>query len=121
MTNFEINGKEYELKLTFPSIKYLNGLYNGGSYELLGKVMMGDLETFIKIVYAGLLHTCENFKLKDVENVVSELIEQGKLSQNTITKILNEVVVNHPFYKDTVDKLLQDNKQAKEAMEQILK
>lgn len=120
MATFEINGKEYELKLTYKAVKHLNGLYDGGAYELIGKAIMGDLETFAHIVHAALMHTGENFSFKDVDNAIGELVEQEKLDQDTVTKLSNEIVTNSFFYKATVDKLLKDNKQAKQALELLL-
>ena len=38
MAKFEIDGKEYDLKLTFESVNYLNGSLKGGSYELIGRL-----------------------------------------------------------------------------------
>lgn len=120
MATFEINGKEYELKLTFKAVRHLNGLYEGGAYALIGKALMGDLDTFINIVHAGLLHTGENFKLKDIEETIEQLFDAEKLDQDAITKISNEVVVNSFFYAKTVDKLLKDNPQAKKALETLM-
>ncbi|MBU5341305.1 tail assembly chaperone [Caldifermentibacillus hisashii] len=119
METFEINGKEYELKLTFKAVRHLNGLYEGGAYALIGKAIMGDLDAFVNIVHAALLHTGENFKLKDIETAIEQLYEAEKLDQDSVTKICNEVVVNSFFYKKTVDKLLKDNPQAKKALETL--
>lgn len=121
MANFEIKGKEYELKLTFESVKRLNGLYDGGAYELIGKAMMGDIETFVQIVHAGLLHTGEKFTLKDVEARIVELFEAEQIDQDAITKVANEVVTNSFFYKKMVDKLMADNTQAKAAIDKLTK
>ena len=119
MATFEVNGKEYELKLTFKAVRHLNGLYEGGAYALIGKAIMGDLDAFVNIVHAALLHTGENFALKDVETAIEQLYEAEKLDQDSVTKICNEVVVNSFFYKKTVDKLLRDNPQAKKALETL--
>jgi len=121
MARFEINGKEYELKLTFESVKYLNGLFEGGSFEVIGKAIMGDLNTFPHIIHAALFHTGENFALKDVEKAIDEAIQNEKLDLDGIVKLSNEIVANSFFYKKTVDKLLKENKEAKKAMEQLLK
>lgn len=119
MVTFEIDGKQYELKLNFKAVKYLNGLHQGGAYELIAKAIMGDLDTFVHIVYAGLLHTEKNFRLKDVENAIEELFEEQKLDQDAVTKICNAVVTDSFFYKPTLDKLLKDNPEAKKALEQL--
>ncbi|EUJ44410.1 tail assembly chaperone [Paenilisteria rocourtiae] len=118
MTSFEINGKEYELKLTFDSINYLNS-GEGGALALVGSVFTGDLETYVKIVYAGLKHTGENFTYEAVQNAVEAQIEAEKLDLDKIIKDGNEIVSGSFFYKKTVSKLLK-NEAAKEAMEQLL-
>src|SRR5690625_7557201 len=104
MVTFEIDGKEYELKLTYKSIKYLNGLFEGGSYELIGKAIQGDLESFPKIVHAARFHTDENFALSTVEKQVEELVDSGKLSLDQIARICDEEVAQSLFYQAQVEK-----------------
>jgi len=119
MAMFEINDKEYELKLTYKAIKHLNGLFDGGSYELIGKAMQGDIESFPQIVHAGLFHTKENITLKAVDTRIEELIDNGELSQEGIAKISDEVVTQSFFFKATVDKLMKNNPEMKTALEQL--
>ena len=120
MSTFEINGKEYELKLTYESVKRLNSVHDGGSFELIGKAMQGDFDTFPHIVHAALLHTDENFTLKDVEDAIGELVENEKLSFDDIMRLSNEVITQSFFYKPTVDKLAKQNPEMKKALEQLL-
>src|SRR5690625_4273525 len=119
MITFEINEKEYELKLTYKSIKYLNGKFDGGSYELIGKAIQGDIEAFPLIVHAGLFHTDENIALKTVEDRIEELIDSGELSLEDIAKISDEVVTQSFFYRATVDKIMKNNPEMKKALEQL--
>lgn len=119
MTTFEINGKEYELKLTYKAIKYLNDAFEGGSYELIGRAIQGDIEAFPKIVHAGLFHTDEKFTYKAVEQRIEELIDNGELSLEDIAKISDKVVTQSFFYKATVDKLMKNNPEMKQALEQL--
>ena len=121
MANFEIGGKEYELKLDFKGVKYLNSICEGGSYELIGKAMMGDLDTFPYILHAALKHTGENFSLNAVEDAISAAMEAEKLDLDGVLKISNEVVTQSFFYKKTTDKLMKDNPEAKKAMALLLK
>lgn len=115
MARFEVAGKEYDLKLTFASVKHLNGLLQGGSLELIGRAMTGDLDTFVNIVHAGLFHTGENFSLKAIEKAVEEAFEAEKIDMDYVLKVSNEVVTDSFFYKKTVEKLLKnDPKAAKE-------
>jgi|SRR5690625_256624 len=119
MITFEINGKEYELKLTYKSIKYLNGQFKGGSYELIGKALQGDFETFPYIVHAGLFHTDENIALKNVEERIENLINNGELSLEDIAIICDKVVTQSFFYKATVEKLMKNNPEMKKSLEQL--
>lgn len=119
MTMFEINEKEYELKLTYKAIKHLNKSFDGGSYELIGKAIQGDIEAFPLIVHAGLFHTGENIALKSVEERIGDLIDNGELSLEDIAKISDEVVTQSFFYKATVEKLMKNNPEMKTALEQL--
>jgi Phage tail assembly chaperone protein, TAC len=120
MALFEMNGKEYELKLDFKSVKHLNGLYEGGALELIGKAMQGDLETFVRIVHAGLIHTGEKFTYKDVEKAIEEAFEAGKLDMEYVLKTSNEVVTNSFFYKKMTDKILAKDPKAANALKELL-
>lgn len=119
MATFEINGKEYELKITYKAVKLLNGQFEGGSYELIGKSLSGDLDAFPKIVHAALLHTNENFSKKAVDEAIEDAVDNGKLSLEDVTKICNEVVTDSFFYKATVEKLIRKNPEMKEALDQL--
>lgn len=119
MVTFEIDGKEYELKLTYKSIKYLNSKFEGGSYELIGRAIQGDIDSFPLIVHAALFHTGENISYKKVEEAIENLIDNEKLSLEDITKICDEIVTQSFFYKKTVDKLLKQNPEMKAAIEQL--
>lgn len=119
MTTFEINGKEYELKLTYAGIKRLNNAFEGGSYEAIGKAIAGDFEAFPIIVHAGLLHTGENISQKAVEKEIEALIDSQKISMVDVAKICDEVVTQSFFYKETVEKLMKANPEMKKALEQL--
>lgn len=119
MITFEINGKEYELKLTYKAIKYLNASFEGGSYELIGLAMQGDIEAFPKIVHAGLFHTDEKFTFKAIEERIEELIDGGELSLEDIEKISDAVVAQSFFYKPKVDQMMKNNPEMKKALEQL--
>lgn len=120
MATFTINEKEFELKLTYASVKKLNGLYEGGSFELIGKAMMGDVDTFPHIVQAGLLHTGENYTLDAIETALGDAIEAEKMDMNDILKMSNEVITQSFFYKATVTKLMSKDKAAKKQLEELL-
>lgn len=120
MATFEINGKEHELKLTYASVKRLNNVHEGGSFELIGKAMQGDFETFPHIIHAGLLHTGEDYSFKTVEEAIEQAFADEKISLDDIIKISNEVVTQSFFYKPTVTKLTKQNPEMKKALEQLL-
>lgn len=119
MATFEINGKEYELKLTYQAIKRLNNAFEGGSYEVIGKAIQGDFEAFPIIVHAALLHTGENISLKAVEKEIESLIDNEKISMEDIAKVCDEVVTQSFFYRPTVDKMMKANPEMKQALEQL--
>lgn len=119
MATFEINGKEYELKLTYKAIKRLNDAFEGGSYELIGKAIAGDFEAFPTIVHAALLHTGENFSFKTIEDEIEKLIDSEALTMEDTAKVCDEVVTQSFFYKTTVERLMKNNPEMKKALEQL--
>ncbi|MCR6097176.1 hypothetical protein HXA31_03095 [Salipaludibacillus agaradhaerens] len=119
MATFEIQEKEYELKLTFDSVKYLNNVVEGGSLGLIGKAMMGDLDVFSHIVHAGLFHHGKNFSFKEVEAEIEKGIANETLDGQDVFAICNEVVTDSFFYKKQVNKLLADNPEAFEALKKL--
>ncbi len=121
MARFEIEGKEYELKLNFASVKYLDSLYEGGSLGLIGRALSGDLDTFTHVVHAGLFHTDKNFSLKSVEQAIEDAFENEKLDLDYALKIVNEVVTDSFFYKKVVAKLLAKSPEAKAELDELLK
>lgn len=120
-TIFEINDREYEVKLTLQSIKYLNGLSNGGAYELVGKVLAGDINTFENIIYAGLFHTGENIKKKDVQNAIEEKIENQEINLKYMHKTGHHLVAEHFFFEETVSDMMKQNPEVKKQLEGLLK
>jgi len=121
MQTFEINGKEYELKLTYQSISLLNSYTeNNNPMEIVGQAMQGDLEFFPKIIHAALLHTGENFPLKTIEHAIEDKISNEEIDFLDIMEIGYEVVANSFFYARIVDKSLAENPQAKEQLEKLL-
>ncbi|MDR4318675.1 Phage protein [Niallia circulans] len=120
MARFEVEGKEYEVKLTFASVRHLGSLYDGGALELIGRAMTGDLDTFANIVHAGLFHTGENFSLKKIEEAIEKAFESEQLDMDAILKISNEVVVESFFFKKTVAKLAKKDPKTFEMMKEIL-
>ncbi|EUJ23260.1 hypothetical protein MFLO_16110 [Listeria floridensis FSL S10-1187] len=116
---FALNEKEYELKLTFDAINYMNSIEDGGALALIGKVMMGDLGVYTHIVYAGLLHTGEGISYNTVKAEINNKIEAGEIDLDKILHDGNALVANSFFFKKTVDKLMK-NEDAKQAMDQLL-
>lgn len=122
MVTFEINGKEYELKLTFKSIKYLNKIYGadeGGALALVLHAVQGDIELFPHVIYAGLMHTGENFSYKTIEKAIEQAFEDEKIDLDYVIKTSNKVVTNSFFYRATAKKLLGDNEETERALKQL--
>lgn len=121
MARFEVEGKEYELKLTYSSVKHLNGLFQGGSLELIGKAMTGDLDTFSLIVHAALFHTEKNFSIATVEKALEDAFNAEKIDMDYVLKTSNEVVTESFFYKKTVEKLLKSDPNAAKQLKALTK
>lgn len=119
MATFEIDGKEYELKLTYKAIKHLNNSFEGGSYELIGKAIQGDFDAFPKIIHAALFHTEENFSFKSVEEEIEKMINGEEITMEDVAKICDEVVTQSFFYKGTVETLMKNNPKMKKALDQL--
>ncbi|MDF1510767.1 tail assembly chaperone [Robertmurraya sp. DFI.2.37] len=120
MARFEIDGKEYELKLTYKAVKYLDGLHEGGALALVGRALQGDLDTFTNVVHAGLLHTGENFAKEKVELALEEAFEAEKLDYETVHKTVNEVLLDSFFYRKIVANLKAQNPEAFEQLDKLL-
>jgi len=120
MATFTIDEQEYELKLTFESVKRLNKAFDGGSLEIIGLAMAGDLDAFPSVLHAGLLHTGEKFTQKKINEAIEQAFEKEELSFDDIQKIMNEVVTNSFFYRPTVQKLIAKNPEIQTALDNLL-
>ncbi|WP_000464650.1 tail assembly chaperone, partial [Bacillus cereus] len=78
---FEIEGKEYELKLTYKAISEINKKYKGGAQEIVSVAMLGDLEIFEDAIYYGLLHTEQGFTREKIQDALEKLMEKQVLTQ----------------------------------------
>lgn len=121
MELFEINGKEYEIKLTLNSVKYLNSLHEGGAFTLIQKAISGDIDTFIAIIHAGLFHTEKGFKKADIEKSIEDGIVNEKIDLDLINRTSYGVVAESFFYKKTVEKLFKSDPEAKKQIEALMK
>ncbi|MFS0786063.1 tail assembly chaperone [Shouchella sp. 1P09AA] len=119
MSTIVLQGKEYELKLTMESVKYLNRVIQGGPMGIIGKAMMGDLEAFPQIVHAGLFHCEKEFSLKDVEAEIEQAMMNEQLDSDVIYKISNKVVTESFFFRNQAKKLVADNPEAAKALEML--
>lgn len=120
MATFIIDEKEYELKLTFESVKRLNKAFDGGSLEIIGLAMAGDLDAFPTVLHAGLLHTGEKFTQKKINESIEQAFENETLTFDDIQKIMNEVVTDSFFYRPTVQKLIKKNPEIQAALDSLL-
>lgn len=118
---FEINGEEHELKITLESVKYLNGLHEGGAFILIQKAISGDIDTFMAIVYAGLFHTKKGFTKKAIESTVEEGIVNEVIDLDFINRTSYGVVAESFFYKKTVEKLFANDPEAMKQIQDLMK
>ncbi|MGK9183800.1 tail assembly chaperone [Priestia filamentosa] len=121
MPRFEIKGKEHELKLNFESMNYLNSNFQGGTMELIGRALIGDLDTFIKLVHAGLFHTGESYRLKDVKAEVEQAIMNEELDNAQIITMAHAILENSFFYKKTVENFLKADENTKKLLDLLSK
>lgn len=117
---FVIGDKEYELKLTYESVKYLSGLYEGGAMGVIGEALKGDLDTFEQIVHAGLFHAKERYTLKAIQKAIAVGFDKGLIDLNYVLKTGKAVVVDSFFFKTTVEKVLKDDPEALKALENLI-
>ena len=116
---FKIKGKEQELKLNWEAVKTLHSMIDGGAFNLVGKAVVGDNETYTQVIFAGLLHTGEDYSLMDIDEALEEAFQKGKLTMSDIIKTLHTLILDNPYYKRTVDKMLDIDPDAKDALEKI--
>lgn len=121
MQRFEIKGEEHELKLDLKAIQHLNGLYQGNGYGLIQRALVGDIDTYIEVVYAGLFHTGKGFKKSDVTKEIEKAIAEEKLDLYEINKTCYAVVADNFFYKKIVDKMLSKDPNARKQIEELMK
>ncbi|MHC8516203.1 tail assembly chaperone [Sporosarcina sp. ITBMC105] len=117
---FTIKGETHDLKLNFEGIKHLNLIHEGGSYEVIGKALMGDLETFTHVIDAALRHTGNPYTLEEIEKAIDEAVDSELISLKEVLRMSHKIVAEHSFYKDTVDKLLAADENARTTLEQLL-
>ena len=121
MANFTINGKEHELKLTYVGVKYLNGVVGGNALEVVGKAMQGDLDIFPHVIAAALKYTEESYTLADIDKAIELATAEERLDFLGIMQLSNEVIAESFFYKTIMTKMLTENKDAKKALDKLLK
>lgn len=118
MAVFEIDGKEYELKLINSTTKVIAKRYEGGHMGFLGQCMSGDEDTFEDAVYYGLKHTNEGFTRKKIEEEIGKKKDNEELSLKGMLSIIDEVIFESFFYKEQVERMTKD-KETKQQFEMI--
>ncbi|MFS0562624.1 tail assembly chaperone [Terribacillus sp. 179-K 1B1 HS] len=121
MQRFNIKGEEHEIKLNLDAIKYLSGLNEGAAMALIGKALVGDIETYENIIYAGLFHTGKGFTKKDVQAEIEKAIEEERLDLDEINRTCYAVVADNFFYKKTVERMFKDDPKAKAQIEKLMR
>lgn len=120
MAKFEMNGKEYELKITYEALKELNKRYDS-PIEFVGMTFAGNIEAIENAIYFGLIHTGEKFIRKDVEKQIEKLVAEEKLDYQGLMKLGYETVTESFLLKGTVNSLLKDRPDAKKELEALMK
>ncbi|MEK5109836.1 tail assembly chaperone [Cytobacillus sp. FSL K6-0129] len=120
MARFEVNGKEYELKLNFKSVKHLEGKYEGGSLGFVGTAMTGSLDVFSNVIHAALFHTDENLAKDTVDAAIEKSFDEGKIDLSYVFETINEVVLESFFFAKVVSNLKAKNPEAFETLNEIL-
>jgi hypothetical protein len=120
MAKFEMNGKEYEVKLDFKAVSDINKKYDS-ALSFVGEVMQGNFDAFIDVIYFGLYHTGEGFTRKQIEKEIQQKFENEELDLDYILVTGNEVVTDNFFFRKTVNKMMKSDPTMKEQMETIYK
>jgi hypothetical protein len=120
MAKFEIDGKEYELKITFDGIKEINERYDS-PLEFVGMTIAGNLDATVDAVRAGLLHAGKGFNRTRIETEIQKAIENEKADLQELMKLGYEVVSGSFFYKKTVKKLLNQDPEMKKQYDMLMK
>lgn len=120
MLVFQIEGKEYPLKMTFQGVEHLNSLYQGGAMEVIGKAILNDLTLFKQVIHAALLHNKAGISIKQVETELENMFEQEKLTGDYIKDLLNALVVKHFFYAPIVKRIMKTDKQLTAQLEAFM-
>lgn len=105
---FEINGEEYELKITWEGAKRLNDYFggdDGGAMAVIGHAIQGDLDTIPKVIQSALMHTGKRFPLKAIEEEIAKLVDEGELDLYDLLKMSKEVVADSFFYQKAWKKM----------------
>lgn len=120
MTLFTIGEKEHELKITYKSVKHLEGLFEGGSLGFIEAAMSGSLTTFSHVIHAALFHTGENYSLAQVDAAIETAFDSGLVDLTYIYNTINEVVLDSFFFAKVVRNLKAKNPEAFKQMNEIL-
>lgn len=119
VNTFEINGETHELKLTWNAVSQLNEMYSGGSFELIGRAIQGDMTAYTRVVFAALKHTGKGYSLNQVEDAIGELFENGKVSMTDVLNTLNNVFLENHYYKGLVERMLSENPEVKSTLDKL--
>lgn len=119
VNTFEINGETHELRLTWSAVSQLNDMYSGGSFELIGLALQGDMTAYTRVIYAALKHTDKGYSLEQVEEAIGVLFDKGKVSITDVLNTLNDVFLENNFYKGLVDKMFAESPETKEMLDKL--
>lgn len=119
MATFTMNGKEYDLKITWKAAQYLNKHIANGTMGVIGAALQGDLDAFPHIVHASLFHHGENFAFADVVKAIEEGAESGDIDAAFVFNVGSEVVAESFFYKKLMENVLKEKPEALEQLKSL--
>jgi hypothetical protein len=97
----KLDGKEYEMKFTYRTIRYLENYYGMGISSIFQKLDMESVDALTTFIWAMLKHH-EDWKTKTVDDVAESMdnaIESEELNLLELTKTLEAVISNSMILK----------------------
>ena len=97
----KLNGKEYELKFTYRTIRYLENHYGVGISSLFEKLDMGSIDVLNTFLWAMLKREKDwlNKTVDDVADAIDNAIESEELSLVELGEKIGDAIRNSTILK----------------------
>lgn len=97
----KLDGKEYELKFTYRTIRYLENHYSMGISSIFQKLDMESIDALTVFIWAMLKHDDEwkHRTVDDVADAIDIAIEAEELTMLDITETLEKTISNSTILK----------------------